>query len=245
MILAIAAIFVGAVTQRIAGMGFAMMVAPFVVLAFGPSPGVVLVNLCGTVVALITMLQLRRDVEWSTFAWLITSSLVGIAVGVVAVRSLEAALFQVLVGAILILAIVASVLIARTSAQVSGRRWTAVAGVTTGALVAAAGIGGPPMTIYAVMSRWNQRSFAATMQPYQACVSAVAVPATLVGAPRAWPALTAASWLVIVVAIGIGLVVGNLLSRVVPPAVGRWVVIALALIGAVITLISGARALSA
>lgn len=36
MILALSAIFVGAVTQRIAGMGFAMMVAPFVVLAFGP-----------------------------------------------------------------------------------------------------------------------------------------------------------------------------------------------------------------
>jgi uncharacterized protein len=245
MILAIVAIFVGAVTQRIAGMGFAMMVAPFVVLAFGPAQGVVLVNLCGTVVALITMLQLRRDVEWSTFAWLITSSLVGIAVGVFTVRSLDVALFQVLVGGILILAIVGSVLIARTSAHVSGRRWTAVAGVSTGALVAAAGIGGPPMTIYAVLSGWNQRSFAATMQPYQACVSAVAVLATLAGAPESWPALPGASWLVVIAAIGIGLAGGNLLARVVPPAVGRWVVIALALIGAVITLISGTLALSA
>jgi uncharacterized membrane protein YfcA len=245
MTLAVVAIFVGAVTQRIAGMGFAMMVAPFVVLALGPSQGVVLVNLCGIAVALITMLQLRRDIDWSAFAWLITSSLAGIAVGIFTVRSLDAALFQVVVGGILILAIAGSVLIARTSAHVSGRRWTAVAGASTGALVAAAGIGGPPMTIYAVLTRWNQRSFAATMQPYQACVSAVAVLAALAGAPESWPALPGASVLVVLAAIGVGLTAGNLLGRVVPPAVGRWVVIALALIGAVITLISGLQALSA
>ena len=245
MTLAIVAILIGAVTQRIAGMGFAMMVAPFVVLALGPAQGVVLVNLCGTVVALITMLQLRRDIEWSTFTWLITSSLVGIAIGIFAVRSLDVAVFQVVVGVILILAIVGSVLIARTSARVSGRRWTAVAGASTGALVAAAGIGGPPMTIYAVLSNWNQRTFAATMQPYQACVSAVAVLAALAGAPASWPTLGGPSWLLVAAAIAVGLVAGNLLGRVVSPAVGRWVVIALALIGAAITLISGLHALSA
>jgi len=49
----------------------------------------------------------------------------------------------------------------------------------------------------------------------------------------------------VIAAIGVGLAAGNLLGRVVPPAVGRWVVIALALIGAVITLVSGTQALTA
>ena len=39
------------------------------------------------------------------------------------------------------------------------------------------------MTIYAVLSKWGQRSFGATMQPYQAAVSLVAILASLVATP--------------------------------------------------------------
>jgi uncharacterized membrane protein YfcA len=210
VILALSAIFVGAVTQRIAGMGFAMMVAPFVVLAFGPLQGVVLVNLCGAAVALLTMISLRHDIQWSTFGWLIGSSLIGVVAGAIVVRSLNVPVFQILVGSVLILAVVGSVLIARTSLHVDGRRWTIAAGASTGALVAAAGIGGPPMTIYAVLSRWDQRSFAATMQPYQAAVSLVAVLVSLVAAPTSWPALPGGLWLILVASIATGLVGGAL-----------------------------------
>jgi hypothetical protein len=244
VILALSAILVGAVTQRIAGMGFAMMVAPFVVLALGPAQGVVLVNLCGAAVAAVTMLSLRRDIRWPTFGWLTGSSLVGIVVGGLVVRSLDVPLFQVLVGTVLVLAVAASVLVARTSLRVSGRRWAVAAGASTGALVAAAGIGGPPMTIYAVLSRWEQRSFAATMQPYQAAVSLVAVTAALVAAPSSWPTLTGGAWLVVAATIGVGLVGGHLLSRVVTPGVGRVVVVVLALLGAVITVATGIAGLA-
>ena len=245
MILALCAIFVGAVTQRIAGMGFAMMVAPFVVLAFGPSQGVVLVNLCGAATALVTMVSLRHDIQWPTFGWLISSSLIGVAVGAIVVNSLDVPLFQVVIGTTLILAVLGSVLIARTRLHVSGRRWTLAAGASTGALVAAAGIGGPPMTIYAVLSRWDQRSFAATMQPYQAAVSLVAVLASLLAAPASWPAIPGGYWIIFAAAIAAGLIVGNLLSRIASAAVGRFVVVTLALLGAVITLVSGIAGLAA
>jgi uncharacterized membrane protein YfcA len=153
--------------------------------------------------------------------------------------------FQVLVGSVLLLAVLGSVLVARTSLRVSGRRWTVAAGASTGALVAAAGIGGPPMTIYAVLSRWDQRSFAATMQPYQVAVSLVAVAASLAAAPDSWPTLSDGVWLLLAAAMAAGLVVGLLLSRVVAPAVGRVVVVVLALVGAVITLLTGLAGLAA
>jgi hypothetical protein len=185
------------------------------------------------------MFSLRHDIQWSTFSWLIGSSLIGVVAGAIVVRSLDVPLFQILVGSVLILAVVGSVLIARTSLHVDGRRWTIAAGASTGALVAAAGIGGPPMTIYAVLSRWDQRSFAATMQPYQAAVSLLAVFVSLVAAPTSWPALTGGLWLILAASIAAGLVAGAILSRIVSPGAGRVVVIALALIGAVITLVSG------
>jgi hypothetical protein len=95
------------------------------------------------------------------------------------------------------------------------------------------------MTIYAVLSRWDQRSFAATMQRYQAAVSLLAVFVSLVAAPTSWPALTGGLWLILAASIAAGLVAGAILSRIVSPGAGRVVVIALALIGAVITLVSG------
>lgn len=101
------------------------------------------------------------------------------------------------------------------------------------------------MTIYAVLSKWGQRSFAATMQPYQAAVSLVAILASLVAAPASWPALPGGFWPILAAAIAAGLVAGNLLSRIVSPALGRVVVVTLALIGAVITLVSGITGLAA
>lgn len=239
MILAVSAIFVGAVTQRIAGMGFAMMVAPFVVLALGPSQGVVLVNLCGAVAATVTMFTLLPEIRWSAVGWLLASSLVGVILGSVVVHSLNVPVFQTLIGSVLLLAVVTSVLLGRTSLTITGVRWMITAGAATGALVASAGIGGPPMSIYAVLSKWEQRSFAATMQPYTAAISLIAVAASLIIAPLSWPALSGALWLILAATIAVGLLVGTLLGRVVSPATARAVVIGLALVGAVITLITG------
>lgn len=48
-ILALAAIVVSAMAQRVAGLGFAMLLAPFLVLLFGPHSGILLVNLLGAI----------------------------------------------------------------------------------------------------------------------------------------------------------------------------------------------------
>jgi hypothetical protein len=82
------------------------------------------------------------------------------------------------------------------------------------------------------------------MQPYQAAVSLVAVLVSLVAAPTSWPALPGGLWLILVASIATGLVGGALLSKIVSAAAGRVVVIALALTGAVITLISGLSAIA-
>ena len=42
-----AAVFVGASTQRISGMGFALVASPFLVIVLGPHAGITLVNLLG------------------------------------------------------------------------------------------------------------------------------------------------------------------------------------------------------
>lgn len=51
------AVFVGAAMQRLTGMGFALVSAPFVVLIMGPVTGIVLVNVCGALSSLLILFR--------------------------------------------------------------------------------------------------------------------------------------------------------------------------------------------
>ena len=73
----LASILVGAIAQRIAGLGFALLIAPFLVIILGPHEGVLLVNLCGVVSSAIIVGRVWKDIDWSMFRWLVVPSLFG------------------------------------------------------------------------------------------------------------------------------------------------------------------------
>lgn len=60
----IAATFVGASTQRISGMGFALVSSPFLVMVLGPHEGVMLVNFLGCLSSIMILAQVFRQVEY-------------------------------------------------------------------------------------------------------------------------------------------------------------------------------------
>jgi uncharacterized protein len=55
-----AAVSVGAGTQRITGLGFALVAAPFLVLLLGPFTGVLVVNVLGVAASVLVLVQVRR-----------------------------------------------------------------------------------------------------------------------------------------------------------------------------------------
>lgn len=59
----LALIFVAAAAQRIAGMGFALLLSPFMVLIFGPHSGILLVNLIAAISSSIMFSRVWRDVD--------------------------------------------------------------------------------------------------------------------------------------------------------------------------------------
>lgn len=54
----------GALTQRITGIGFALVCAPLLVLVAGPYEGVILSNLRELTVSLVVFVTSWRDTEW-------------------------------------------------------------------------------------------------------------------------------------------------------------------------------------
>ena len=79
-----AAVAVGAATQRVTGLGFSLVSAPFLVLLLGPFAGVLVANVLGVAVSSLVLAQLWRDVDLRRALLLTVPALVAGFVGAVA-----------------------------------------------------------------------------------------------------------------------------------------------------------------
>lgn len=237
------AVVVGGVLQRVAGMGFAMVVAPFIVLVLPGAQGVVFTNLCGAIAAALLIWPTRRLIDGRALALLAVGSIGGAVLGAMVVGGIDVALFRIVMGVVLILGIGMSLLASRLEARLSRLRWAAPAGAVTGALVTLAGIGGPPVSIYGVATEWEHRRFAATLQPFIAFISAVGAVTVMVAVPGSMPSIPPLLWFVSAAALAIGLAAGEWLSSRVTQRSGRAIVVILGLVGAGAALVSGVLAL--
>lgn len=238
------AVFVGAAAQRLTGMGFALVCSPFIVVLLGPVSGVMLVNLCGLVAALIVLTRTWREAEWKTAGILICFAVIGVLPGAWAGAAFPAPLMQAIIGAMVIVALLGSLLIGRFGpAYERTTGGMAAAGFTSGLMNASAGVGGPAVSAFAILTQWEQRSFAATLQPFLATLSGLSLAAKLALEPEAWPQLSWQLWVAIAAALAVGQLCGEWLTRKVSVATARVAMISLAFLGAALTLVTGVLAL--
>ncbi|GHD09194.1 hypothetical protein GCM10008096_21610 [Zhihengliuella salsuginis] len=232
-------IVIGAVAQRVAGLGFAMLVSPFLVLLLGPHLGVFLINVFGTASSLLIIPRVWRDIDWSMYRWLVVSALIGVVPGALIAAIMPSGVLSTVIGALVLLALLASLLLSRADVVVTGKPARAVAGWLSGATTAMAGVGGPAVSAYAVLARWPQRSFAATLQPFFASVASATVVAKLIVDPARTPVLDWWMWILMVLAIVIGIFGGEWLGRYISDRNARLFVLLLAFAGAIMTLVKG------
>lgn len=234
-----AAMFVGAVAQRLTGMGFALVVSPFLVLLLGPFDGVMLVNLASIVSALIVLVTVWRDVDVRAYGWLAASAIVGVVPGAFLAARVDPAILETTVGAVLITSLTGSLLVARLPITFTGNRPRLVAGFASGLMNAGAGVGGPAVSAYGILSRWPHRPFAATLQPYFATVGLASVIAKLVIAPGSLPDLGPVGWGAAGAALVSGVAVGTIAARYLTVRWARSAVIVIAFAGAAVALVTG------
>jgi len=237
-VLVLIAVFVGSSLQRITGMGFALVAAPFLVLLLGPIDGIILVNACAVVTAGLILPRVIRHVDWRRYAVLASFALLGIIPGAVVVQHVPGAWLQVSIGALLAVALTVSVTLRRATLRdtIAVR---AVSGAASGFMNATAGVGGPAVSMYAIATHWPQRAFAATMQPYFLTIAAASLVAKLTFGGADPPQLTLTSWLLIAASCVAGLLLGELLARVIEPRIARRMLVVIAYAGAVATIVRG------
>ncbi|MBD0676627.1 hypothetical protein [Streptomyces sp. CBMA156] len=98
---------------------------------------------------------------------------------------------------------------------------------------AAAGVGGPAVSLYAVNTGWTAREFLPNAQFYGVLVNAFSL------AAKDLPALSGTAWWLVAAALAGGAAAGRLLAARVPEARARQVVLGLALAGGLTTLAKG------
>lgn len=234
--LVVGAVFVGAATQRITGMGFALMASPLLVLALGAQDGVGTSQTLTLVTSMVVVTRLWRAVEWDTAALLFAASLLGVVPGAWLVGQLRPAVLSVLVGGLVIVALTAVVFDERARVF-RGRAGGASAGFLSGFMNVTAGVGGPPIVLYRLSINWEQLRYVATVQVYFIALNAASL------ALRGRPDLSAATWAAVLAALGAGLVVGDRLARHISETQARAAIVVVALAGAIGIVIDGVASL--
>lgn len=239
VLIALTAILVGTVLQRLSGTGVGLVVAPVLALLLGPALGVFLTNAATAVSSFLIMIAVFREVDWKRYLIFVPTAVLGAIPAALLVRELDAAWLDIVIGAVVLVALVLTFGMPRVP-HVRTHALTGATGFVGGFLNASAGVAAPATVIYSQFARWDQRSFAATMQPtfgtmaVISIVLKVAVGATTFDQLPPWQLFAA-----IVVTVVLGIRIGGWLSQRIPVVVARRLAIVLAGAGGVVALVRG------
>ena len=232
-----AAVFVGASTQRISGMGFALVSSPFLVMVLGPHEGVMLVNLLGACSSLLIFAQVFRQVEYKKVLILLIPAMLMTLPGAWVAATMDGPLLSVIISIMVILALGSSFMI-RNLPMAQSKSLAVGAGAVSGFMSVTAGVSGPAIAGYAIASRWPQAQFAISVQLYFLVLSL-----TSLAAKGGMPQLHWQQWAGCFVAMVVGILLGNFLAPKIPAKYSRAFVVLIAFSGAVSLMVNGFMAL--
>jgi hypothetical protein len=220
---------------RLTGLGFALVASPLLILVLGPFDGVLLCNLLSLLAAAAMLATHWRHVQSRRAALLLIPAPLVIPAGALLVHRLPAAPLSVLIGSLLLVA-VGLVARGRSSRVLAGTPGAFLAGAASAALNVLAGVGGPALALYGVSQRWTGRSFLATMPVCSVALNALSL------ATKGFPPVTGTELAVVVSALVVGSVAGEVLVRRIGSRHAQPVLLALAAAGAAAAIVKGVLA---
>lgn len=233
------AVAMGGIAQRATGMGFALAAAPLAIIAVGPFEGVLLMNLLGLPAAGLAMFLNWRKIEWNIILPMFLPCALGIWLGVSFLKEVDPAFLEVGIGFVLLLAVIITVKSPPLPSTQSLFIPASLTGLASGFLNAVASIGGPPLVVFRNLKRWPPDRFIPTIQPLLIMMSGGSLLFKTWGGAIPLPSYSLISWIVLLGALGAGLLVGELISRKLSLERTSNAITWLAILGSVATLIRG------
>ncbi|MEV0932527.1 sulfite exporter TauE/SafE family protein [Streptomyces phaeochromogenes] len=225
-------VLLGSCVQWLTGMGFALVAVPALVLLLGPAQGVVLANCVAGVICVVGLAGGLREVRLRAMVPLCAAAACTVPLGTWLARRLPEPVLLAFMGALVTVAVLLVMRGARVPA-LRGGGGAVAAGAVGGFMNSAAGVGGPPISLYAVNAGWTVREFVPNALFYGVVVNAFSIASN--GVPR----LGAPVWALVVAGMVVGGSIGRWLAGRVPERQARLLVLLLALVGGVMTLGKG------
>ncbi|WP_419999632.1 TSUP family transporter [Streptomyces boninensis] len=225
-------LLVGALVQRVAGLGIGLVCVPPLVMLLGPLDGVSLSNSASSVLSAFSLLAVWREVQVRTMLPLAAAAACTVPAGAWVAHHLPAPLLLTGMGAAVTVAVLLVIRGARVSA-LHGRKGAVTAGAVSGFMNATAGVGGPAVSLWALNAGWTAKQFLPNSLFFLFLVNGLSV--LTKGPPR----LAAPAWLLAGAGVAIGGLIGRRLEKRIPEAPARRLLLMLALAGGLATLGKG------
>jgi uncharacterized membrane protein YfcA len=173
-------VFVATVIRSAFGFGEALIAVPLLAFCIPLSVATPLAVLLSITVAVIVVVQDRKQIHLASAGWLVLSSLFGIPLGLLLLTSSHQRIVKAVL-AVIIMTFSAYSLTGRTPLELrrDSRLWLVACGFCAGVLGGAYGMNGPPLVVYGAMRRWSAQNFRATLQGYF-------LPASVIGMGGYW-----------------------------------------------------------
>jgi len=163
-ILVLAVLFLATFIRSALGFGEALVAVPLLALTLPVQVAAPLAVLVSITVALVVVIQDWRNIHLRSAGWLVLSTLFGIPLGLLLLKTVPASIVKAILGLFIIAFAIYS--LAGRKPQLHTDRLAPLFGFTAGILGGAYGMNGPPLVVYGVMRRWTPAQFRATLQGY-------------------------------------------------------------------------------
>ncbi|MER6179448.1 sulfite exporter TauE/SafE family protein [Streptomyces sp. NPDC001652] len=219
-------VLLGSCVQWLTGMGFALVAVPALILLLGPAQGVVLANCAAGAICVVGLAGGWRQVRPRAMVPLCAAAACTVPAGSWMTRRLPEPVLLLIMGGLVTVAVLLVMRGVRVPA-LRGTKGAVMAGAAGGFMNSAAGVGGPPVSLYAVNAGWPVREFVPNAMFYGVVVNVFSVAANGV------PELSGVKWASVIAAMAVGGVIGSGLASRIPEERARLLVLLLALTGGI------------
>jgi uncharacterized protein len=160
----LAVLFFATLIRSALGFGAALVAVPLLALTLPVQVAAPLAVLVSITVAVVVVIQDWRNVHVRSAGWLVLSTLFGIPLGLLLLKTVPESIVKSILGVFIIGFAIYS--LAGRKPELHSDRLAPLFGFLAGILGGAYGMNGPPLVVYGVLRRWQPAQFRATLQGY-------------------------------------------------------------------------------
>jgi uncharacterized membrane protein YfcA len=234
--LALGAVFFAAVVRGTTGFGFALVLAPILLLLVEPKSVVVIDLLLGLLSNIVVVATSLRNIRWRWIAPMLAGVVLGIPLGVFTISVISPSALKIMIGAVVLL-FAFPLALGFTRAFRREKPVAGLAGFAGGFLASSTSLGGPPMVLFMHNQDWRKEAIHPSLAACFLLTTSGSLVGLLVsGLVRLPTVLTAAS---LAPALLVGTVVGMVAFRRINERVFRVLSVVIIFGAGIVAVLSG------